>query len=432
MKTTSSLVTLIWLFAALSLMSCANQSDQEMKNTNITAEELLGNPTKYPAISYGGYRQNSRDIQPTIPQLKEDMEILSAMGIRILRTYNVHLPHAANVLKAIDELKQEDPDFEMYVMLGAWIDAMHSWTNNPVRIRDKDAPRNAQEIDRAVELANQYPDIVKVVAVGNEAMVHWATEYYVEPEIILNWVLHLQELKAQGELPEDLWITSSDNFASWGGGSSDYHKDALNELIKSVDYISMHTYPMHDTHYNPVFWGVLDEEEDMTDKEKVDAAMQRALEYAISQYESVKEYMLGQGVDIPIHIGETGWATVSNEFYGAEGARAIDEYKAGVFYNSIREWSEQEGVSVFYFEAFDEPWKDAANPLGSENHFGLFTKDGQAKYAIWDLVDMGIFEGMTRNGNPITKTFNGEKEALMETVQVPPVLDQFEGNVVQD
>lgn len=428
----TTLALLASLLVALNMMSCANQSEKEMKNTNITAEEILANPTEYPAISYGGYRENSRDIQPTVDQLKEDMKILSAMGIRIIRTYNVHLPHASNVLKAISELKKEDADFEMYVMLGAWIDAKNSWTNLPNRIRDEDAPGNAKEIDRAVELANQYPDIVKVLAVGNEAMVHWATEYYVEPEIILNWVKHLQELKDQGELSEDLWITSSDNFASWGGGGAEYHKEALNELIRSVDYISMHTYPMHDTHYNPVFWGVPEEEEGLTDQEKIDAAMDRALNYAISQYESVKAYMESLDVNIPIHIGETGWATVSNEFYGDNGARAVDEYKSGTFYKNIREWSEKEGVSVFYFEAFDEPWKDANNPLGSENHFGLINLDGEAKYAIWDLVDQGVFEGLTRNGEEITKTFDGDLEALMETVKVPPTENEIAAGTAQD
>ena len=37
-------------------------------------------------------------------------------------------------------------------------------------------------------------------------------------------------------------------------------------------------------------------------------------------------------------------------------------------------------MSCFYFEAFDEPWKDAHNKGGSENYFGLFTVDGKAKY----------------------------------------------------
>ena len=56
----------------------------------------------------------------------------------------------------------------------------------------------------------------------------------------------------------------------------------------------------------------------------------------------------------------------------------------------MREWTDAKGISCFYFEAFDEQWKDANHPEGSENHFGLITLDGQAKYALWDLVDSGI------------------------------------------
>jgi hypothetical protein len=128
-----------------------------------------------------------------------------------------------------------------------------------------------------------------------------------------------------------------------------------------------------------------------------------------------------QGVDKPIHIGETGWASYSNGFYGPEGSRACDEYKEAIYYHSIMEWADKNGVSCFYFEAFDEPWKDAANTGGSENHFGLFTVDGKAKYVLWDLVDQGVFTGLTRGGNPITKTFGGDKEALMATVNLPPI-----------
>jgi exo-beta-1,3-glucanase (GH17 family) len=403
-------------FLALLLMiSCTAGREPAPK----TAADILGNP-EYQAISYGGYREKSRDVQPTIAQIKEDMKILSVMGIKIVRTYNVHYDEAANLLEAISLLKKEDPGFEMYVMLGAWIDCKNAWTDLPDRIRDQESERNAVEIARAVELTNKYPDIVKIIAVGNEAMVHWAWNYYVEPEIILGWVNHLQNLKKEGELPETLWITSSDNFASWGGGGSEYHVDDLNELIKAVDYISMHTYPMHDTHYNPEFWGVPEDEEHLSDLEKIDAAMLRAKEYAISQYESVVNYMKSQGVDKPVHIGETGWATISNEFYGDEGARAIDEYKSALYYWHMREWTNNEGITCFYFEAFDEQWKDAGNPLGSENHFGLINLQSQAKYAIWDLVDKGTFDGLKRDGKPITKTFNGDKEAMMKTVKVPP------------
>jgi exo-beta-1,3-glucanase (GH17 family) len=397
------------------LASCASGP----KTAGKTAADILGNPD-YPAISFGAYREKTRDIQPTIPELKEDLKILSAMGIKLLRTYNVKYAEAANLLEAIRQLKQDDPDYEMYLMLGVWIDCKNAWTELPPD-HQQESEQNAGEVDRAVALAKQYPDIVKIIAVGNEAMVKWAERYYVQPGVILKWVRHLQDLKKQGELPETLWITSSDNFASWGGGESQYHVKDLNQLIEAVDYISMHTYPMHDTHYNPEFWGVEADEVDLSDSAKIDAAMLRARDYAASQYEGVVKYMKSLGVNKPVHIGETGWATSCNELYGNAGSRAVDEYKSARYYRLIREWTNKARITCFYFEAFDEPWKDAANPGGSENHFGLFNLQAQAKYAIWDLVDAGVFEGLTRDGQPITKTYNGDKAAMMKTIQVPPV-----------
>jgi hypothetical protein len=36
------------------------------------------------------------------------------------------------------------------------------------------------------------------------------------------------------------------------------------------------------------------------------------------------------------------------------------------------------------------------------------------------MVDRGIFDGLTRNGNPVVKTYKGDKEALMKDVLPPP------------
>lgn len=401
----------------LMVLSCNQKDNNNLVSKEITAKMILGN-ANYQAICYGGYRTNSREIQPTIAEIKEDLKLLSAINIKVLRTYNVHYEEASNLLKAITELKKEDANFEMYVMLGAWIDCKNAWTDLPP-IHHEESDRNAIEIAEAVRLINQYPDIIKIIAVGNEAMVKWATSYYVTPNIILKWVNHLQNLKKENKLPKEVWITSSDNFASWGGGGNEYHVEDLNQLIKAVDYISMHTYPMHDTHYNPVFWGIKEKEQQLSDKEKIDAAMLRSRDYAISQYESVVKYMKSIGVNKPIHIGETGWATQSNEHYGNDGAKATDEYKSAQFYNLMREWSNNEKISCFYFEAFDENWKDSANPLGSENHFGLINLQNEAKYALWNEVDKGTFKNLTRNGKPITKTYNGDEKALWLDVKMP-------------
>ena len=417
-----------WFLVILNLIMLISCNTMQNARKNITASEILGNP-KYLAMSYGGYRTNSRRVQPTIPQLKEDMKILSAMGVKIIRTYNVHLPEAVNILKAIDELNQENPNFEMYVMLGAWIDCKNAWTGfEPNHFEESE--RNATEIAHAVELANEYPEIVKIIAVGNEAMVKWATAYYVQPSVILKWVNHLQNLKKTGKLPKDLWITSSDNFASWGGGDKEYHTEELNQLIKAVDYISMHTYPMHDTHYNPIFWGISEDEFKYSKEKQLNLAMNRSVNYAKSQFQSVKKYMQSLGVEKTIHIGETGWATYSNELYGSNDSKAVDEYKAGIFYQKMRDWTNRNGISCFYFEAFDEPWKDAVNSGGSENHFGLFTVEGNAKFALWNLVDEGVFKNLKRDGNTIQKTFNGNFKRLLDSVEMPPKVE-FESKLVE-
>ena len=380
----------------------------------LSAEQLFKQSRK--AFCYGGYRTTTRNIQPTISQIKEDLKILQTLDIKFIRMYNVHLEETQNVLQAIRELKKENNSFEMYLMLGAWIDCKNAWTEYEP-IHNEESDRNAIEIKEAVRLANAYPEIVKVISVGNEAMVKWAAKYYVEPVIILKWVEYLQDLKKNQQLAKGVWITSSDNFASWGGESS-YHNETLEKLCRSVDYISIHTYPMHDTHYNPIFWGVNEDEKSLSTKEQVEKLMQRAAEYAQRQYENVSNYLKSIQVTKPIHIGETGWTSQSKNLFGQNGSMAADEYKQAIYYHKMMEWSEKTDMTIFYFEAFDEKWKDADHPEGSENHFGLFTIEGKAKYALWSDVDQGKFKKLSRDGNPVVKTYHGEENVLLRELKI--------------
>ncbi len=413
---------LLFLLSSL-LLAChepGSKKDTDPMNVTKTAAQILSDPD-YLAMAYGGYRDTTREIQPSLAQLKEDLKILSAMGVKVLRTYNTHYPHAGNLLKAIREMKEEKPGFEMYVMLGAWIDCENAWTDLPPNHEAENEKANAAEIERAVNLANSYPDIVKIIAVGNEAMVRWAERYYVQPRFILKWVTHLQSLKKQGKLDPNLWITSSDNFASWGGGDTSYHCEDLEKLIKAVDYVSLHTYPMHDTHYHPVFWGVLESEMHLPKDKAIKRAMKRALLYAKKQYYNTAKYVHSIDSSKTLHIGETGWASESNEHYGKDGSMACDEFKEGIYYKLMRKWTKKERIACFYFEAFNEQWKDLQNPQGSENHFGLFKLNGEAKYALWKLVDQGCFEGLSRDGHPIRKSYGGNLDSLLHDVAYPPI-----------
>ena len=400
------------------LGSCKDKKMNESPvNKNKSAAEFLGH-SEYRAMSYGGYRTLTRDDQPSLSQIKEDLKILSAIGVKVIRTYNLQLDQAPNILKAIRALKMEDASFEMYVMLGLWIECENA--RQSPNHGAEDIAVNTAEIERAITYSNQYPEIVKIIAIGNEAMVHWQSDYFVLPSVILNWVNHLQKLKSEHKLPSNLWITSSDNFASWGGGDAAYHNEDLTALIKAVDYISLHTYPFHDTHYNSSFWLESQKNiEHLDAKVRIELAVQSAVDYAVFQYQAVESYVESLGVQTPIHIGETGWATASENLYGTSGTQAADEYKQALYYRKMSDWTIANGVSCFYFEAFDEPWKDAPRPKGSENHFGLIDVEGTLKYALWDEYDSGVFKGMTRDDKPLKKSFNGAFEEMFSTVKLP-------------
>lgn len=414
----------------------APQPKPTQQPTERNGDALLGNP-QYPAISYGAWRSNVResgDKVPSVAQQIEDMKILSALGIKVIRTYNTQgfigtdgKSNTENLLEAISQLKQQDPNFEMYVMLGIWIDALNSWTNLTVE-HDKDNPKNFDEIAKAKELALKYPDIVKVLAVGNEAMVDWAP-YHVTPQIILNHVEDLQQWKLGSESTKDIWVTSSDNYAVWSGQDANGNQSeqaVLKALIKAVDYVSLHTYALHDTHYHPDFsqqWKVPQSEQNLTKQEQIDSAMKRAYQHTLGQIQVAQSFINRVDAMKPIHLGETGWSSISTDGLGAGGTQAADEYKQKRFYDDMRAWSDQFGASLFFFQAFDEPWKgDANNPSHSEKHFGLIDINCSVKHVLWQQVDALNNLGLTRDcpGAGFTASYSGDFATLMDAVLAPP------------
>jgi exo-beta-1,3-glucanase (GH17 family) len=74
-------------------------------------------------------------------------------------------------------------------------------------------------------------------------------------------------------------------------------------------------------------------------------------------------------------ISETGWPTTGK---ATGGALPSPENALKYFIDTCR-WADEDEIEMFYFSAFDEPWKVAAEgDVGA--YWGLLDKDGDPKY----------------------------------------------------
>ncbi len=273
------------------------------------------------AICYSGYRVGQdpdKDRFPTQAQVLEDLRIL-ARNWQLIRLYGAD-QHSRDVLEVIRQ-----NHLGLRVMLGIWL------SGKPGK-----AAVNVQQVAEGIRLANAYPEIVAAVSVGNETLVHWSDHRLKEPQVIA----FVKQVKKAVACP----VTVADDYLYWIKPG--------NKLAKHLDFITLHSYPI---------WGGLD--------------IDGALEATVDKYEAVKKRYPGK----TIVFGEVGWATYT---VGDKHApRAGSEAKQKRYYEEINAWAKAHGVTTFFFEAFDEPWKGH----GTEAYWGLFSVDRKAKLAMQAL-----------------------------------------------
>ncbi len=294
------------------------------------------------AICYSGYRHGQSPIDrvyPTYDQVREDLLILGS-NWQYLRLYDSS-PHAETVL---DVITREGLDFK--VMLGIDMAAEMSNPHCPWGADFSDETlaanrrRNGVEVDKAIALAKRYAEIVFSVSVGNEASVEW-TDHMVPVNRLIAHTLKLKNAISQP-------VTFCENYVPW--------TYKLEPLAEELDFISIHTYPAWE--YRSVH---------------------DALEYTKQNYHSVVDHYPGK----PVVITEAGWTTASNG-RGIEPENASEELQRQ-YYEELLEWTNDEEILTFVFEAFDEPWKGSPDPLEPEKHWGLFDVERRPKLAMREL-----------------------------------------------
>ncbi|MBC8212597.1 MAG: glycosyl hydrolase [Gammaproteobacteria bacterium] len=294
------------------------------------------------AICYSGYRDGQSPIDQTYPsyqQIRQDLKILD-LNWQFLRLYDCS-EHAHRVLQVI---RNEGLDFR--VMLGAEMAAEVSNPGCPWGGEYDESTllqnrrHNSAEIDRLIDLAKAYPEIVFSVSVGNEATVEW-TDHLVPVESLIGYV---RRIKAAVSQP----VTFCENYVPW--------TEKLEALVAELDFISLHTYPVWE--YQTI---------------------EGALAYTKQNFKSVAQHY----PDKPVVITEAGWTTRSNG-RGIEPWNATQEFQAQ-YYSELMDWSNQKQILTFVFEAFDEPWKGSAESHEPEKHWGLFTVDRKPKLVMQEL-----------------------------------------------
>lgn len=327
----------IAFFLALFLMTTSNANDMPWQ----AADHLVDGTVR--AIAYSGFREGQHPDRgngannPSREEILEDLNILVDHGLTLIRMYD----SGKNTRTTLELIREHELPVRM--MLGMWLQAEVSnhegcaWLDEPIPEAELEANKllNSKEIAEGIALAREFSDIVVAVNVGNEALVDW-NDHMVPVEQVIAYVERVKEAVDQP-------VTVADNYEWW---ANDGHA-----LAEVVDFLGIHTYPAWE-----------------------DKTIDEAMPYTIANLERVRD-SLG---DKPIAILEAGWATTAVEF--GDRANEPDQTR---YFDELMAWGEANNVTVFFFEAFDEPWKGNPHaPDGAEKHWGVFFVDRTPKQVM--------------------------------------------------
>lgn len=327
--------------AALFAMICGFAAPTVLADLQQNTDQLIGGEVM--AIAYSGFREGQHPdrgdgaVNPSDADILEDLQILAEHDFKLIRLYD----SKENSQRTLELIREHG--LPIKVLLGIWLDAEFSnhegcpWLLEPIPDTKLAANirANAEEIQRGIDLARQFEDIVVAVNVGNEALVEW-NDHMVPLDSVINYV---RLVKAAINQP----VTVADNYEWWISDGA--------PLAAEVDFLGIHTYPA---------W-----EEKTIDE---------ALAYTIENMERVRAAL----PDSPVAILEAGWATTAIEF----GDRANEEDQKRHYFE-LKEWATATNITVFFFEAFDEPWKGNPDvPDGAEKHWGVFFVDRTPKLVM--------------------------------------------------
>lgn len=379
------------LIVTLGLASCGGGGG--IPYTGVEIRPLPADFTSRKAVAYSPYRTAANEAglaAEVIPKsnIKQDLDLLLAAGFRAIRLFDSSDKVARQTLEVI-----RDNNLNIKVQLGAFV------------LGSSEAASRA-EIARCVALANEFRDIVLAVSVGNETMVSWAFNR-IAPALMADYI---RSVRSQITQP----VTTDDNYAFWAS--------APNLITDQIDYAALHTYANLDTWFDPTRWEW--KRRDVPEAQRAVAMMDAAIAETKRQYQEARSYLDRKGLSyLPIIVGETGWNAVD---VGRQKFRA-HPVNQKLYLDRLQAWVAEGRAGngpkqVFYFEAFDEPWKQG------DDKWGLFNVNREARYAVQAINPPGsTFGSATWVWEPVISANDADGNGVYTDADaiyfVPPVVN---------
>lgn len=270
---------------------------------------------KLPCVSYAPFRDGQSPFEKglSIPeaQIEEDFAQLAKIT-GCVRTYSIEM--------GLDKAPAIARKHGLTMLLGIWL--------------GPDVDRNRVELDTGVRLAQENPDVVKAVVVGNEVLLRGEMSA-TDLASTLRWV------KSQvGGVP----VTYADVWEFWERNKG---------LTENVDFVTIHILP---------YW------EDLP----VSAAE------AGPHVDEIRQKMAEEFPGKEILIGETGWPSSGRM---REEALPSPSNQARVMHDVVA-LAKKRGYRVNVIEAFDQPWKRRSEGTVG-GHWGLIDASTRTPKFEW-------------------------------------------------
>jgi exo-beta-1,3-glucanase (GH17 family)/cellulose synthase/poly-beta-1,6-N-acetylglucosamine synthase-like glycosyltransferase len=282
-----------------------------------------------PSVSYAPFEGTGHpdvDNIPSADKIRADMKKLAPLT-RAIRLYS-----STGGVELVPPIAAE---FGLKVMVGAWI--------------DKDADRNAREIESAINLAKHNSNVIGIV-VGNETV--YRGEQKVDDLIEL-----IKKVKKSVNVP----VTTGEIWNIWRDNP---------QLASSVDFIAAHVLP---------YW------------ENFSAS--QAVDQAVYIYQLLREKFPGKR----IMIAEFGWPSAGYNLRNADPG----PFEQAVVLRNFVVRAEAIGMEYNIVEAIDQPWKFFEGGVGP--YWGILNADREPKFSwtgpvvnqnYWKLATIALLVGI--------------------------------------